>query len=151
MKKYSVLYTALILLLTNTSCSEYPRRGEAINTGAIINNYSPPDCYSINTYTNNACIVKSIADFDTVHQAHCVPRPFEFDFTKYSILGNTITYGCHVRIIRELVIDHDIKQYQYTVKYKDGGICARLGIGFNMVIVPKIPEDYSVVFKVHEE
>jgi len=151
MTKNITTYLLLLFVCLQTSCRKYPKRGESVNRGDIIDNFLEPDCYSIKTYTNNACIIKSIADFDTIKYSTCVPAPINFDFNSYSIIGQAITYNCEAKIIRELKIDHDNKQYIYTVKYKNVGLCKKLGYSSNLIIVPKIPADYIVKFDLHKD
>ena len=151
MTKNITTYLLLLFVCLQTSCNKYPKRGESVNRGDIIDNFQQPDCYSIKTYTNDECVIKSIADFDSIKGSTCVPGPINFDFNSFSVIGKTIQFGCDVKIIRELKIDHDNKQYVYTVKFKDVGMCKRLGITSNLVVVPKIPTDYSVIFNVHED
>lgn len=146
--------TTLLLLLivfSQTTCKKYPRRGESVNRGDIVDNFRGFECYSINTYTNDACIIRSVADFDTIKGSTCVPAPIDFDFNSYSVLGQGFKFRCDVKIIREVKIDYNNKQYIYTVNFKDMGTCLRAGYAFNMVVVPKIPADYKVIFKVHED
>ncbi len=141
-----ILFGACLML---TACGKYPRRGESVNRGDIVESFILPNCYSIKTYTDNACIVRSFSDLDTLGGSNC--QPAAFDFNSYSVIGQTITYGCNARIIRELKIDHESKQYLYTVNFKEGGFCKRLGYAYNLVKVPKIQADYTVVFRVHKD
>jgi hypothetical protein len=151
MTRQITTYILLLIVCLQTSCKKYPKRGDSVNRGDIIDNFKQPDCYSVKTYTNDECIIKSIADFDTIKGSTCLPGPIDFDFNSFSVIGKTIRFGCEVKIIRDLKIDHDNKQYIYTINFKDVGICKKLGFAFNLVKVPKIPSDYTVVFNVHED
>jgi len=151
MTKLWTTFLLFIIIFSQTTCEKYPKRGESVNRGDIIDNFRQPDCYSIKTYTNDACIIKSVADFDTIKGSTCVAGPIAFDFNSYSVIGQGIKFGCNAKIIREVKIDHDNKQYIYTVKFKDVGMCKRAGYSFNLVTVPKIPADYTVVFNVHKD
>jgi hypothetical protein len=147
--RHSVL-TLLVGLLVLTNC-KYPKRGESRNHAPIIEDFELPPCYSIGTYTNESCVVRHATDFAADTSGNCPAGPIEFDFNAYSVLGVTITYGCSARIVRELKIDHPGKRYVYTVKYKEAGLCKKLGYDFNLVKVPAIPPDYTVVFDVRKE
>jgi hypothetical protein len=144
-------YFLLLIVLLLNSCDKYPKRGESVNKGDIIDNFNLPDCYSIKTYNGDECVIKSIADIDTAGSSACVPDPINLDFNSFSVIGKTIRFDCSAKIIRELKINHDSKQYIFTIKYKQVGICKRLGFAFNLVTVPKIPADYTVVFNVHKD
>lgn len=122
-----------------------------MNRGEIIDNFQLPECYSIGTFTNNACIIKSVADLDTIEGSTCVPAAINFDFNSFSVLGQGFNFDCSAKIIREVKIDHNNKLYNYTVKFKDLGICKKLGMPTNLVVVPKIPADYKVEFNIQED
>jgi hypothetical protein len=146
----TMAFAGCLFLLT--ACDKYPRRGESVNRGEIIDNFNYPGCIgSIRTYTDDACIINGISDFDTLDQQSCIPAQLPVDFNAVSVIGKTIRFDCSAKIIRELSIDHANKQYNYTVNFKDAGICKRLGIAYNLVVVPKIPPGYTVNFMVHED
>lgn len=73
----------------------------------------------------------------------------EVDFKQKTLLGKySIAGGCSVNYKRTLFVNDKEKDYLYIIKVKDRGRCK---IGFqsmNWMVVPKIPEDYSVTFKV---
>jgi len=143
MKNQIDSFLFLLILISFTSCGNYPPVGESKNVGAIIGDFEQTDCVSIGTYTGDACVVMGPLDFDTVAGSSC---NLNIDFNTHSIIGKTISYGCNARIIRELEIDHIKKQYIYMIKYKESGLCKRLGFAFNLVLVPKVPNDYTVLF-----
>ena len=151
MKSAAFCFILFFTLLLFYGCGKYPRRGESVNRGEIIGNFEMPRCYTAATYTGNVCVIRAAGDLDTAEFAGCIPAAIDVDFNKVSVLGHTISYGCTAKIIRELKIDHLKKEYNYTVKFKDQGICKRLGMAYNLVLVPKIPEDYRVNFFVHED
>jgi len=153
--KRSVKITAILLFtLLFVSChKKYPRKGESGNRGEIIDNYNFPDCYGPkNLSSNNEYIIKSFDDLDTSRSYYnCVKGQPNIDFTVYSVIGKSVKGDCSMKIRRELKIDHQNKQYIYTINFKDRGMCKKLVWNDNFVIVPKIPNDYTVVFKVEED
>ncbi len=148
--KISLIAIASLFLIT---CHKYPRKGESGNHGDIIDNYKLPDCYGAkSTNGNNEYIIKSFDDLDTSRSYYnCVKGQPNIDFSVYSVIGKTIKGGCELKFRRELQIDHQNKQYIYTINFKDRGTCKKLVSNDNLVIVPKIPNDYTVIFKVEED
>lgn len=148
--KISLIVIASLLFVT---CHKYPRKGESGNHGEIVDNYKLPDCYSpksINGY--NEFIIRSFDDLDTsASYYNCIKGQPNLDFNVYSVIGKTVTGDCNIKIRRELDIDHQNKQYIYTIRFKDRGLCKKMALNHNLVIVPKIPNDYTVVFKVEED
>jgi hypothetical protein len=143
------LFLLLALCSMITNCRKYPKRGQSLNKGEIIADYTGVNKSCI-YFRNDECIVNSKIELDSIFST-CITKPDSIDFNSYSILGKTITGACDLKIIRELKIDHSAKQYIYSIKFKDGGICFKKGVDYNLVIVPKIPPEYSVQFNVHED
>lgn len=154
MKQRSKIVLIAIASLFLVTCHKYPRKGESGNHGEIIDNYVLPNCYSPKSTNNNAdeYIIKSFDDLDTsASYYNCIKGQPNLDFSTYSVIGKTVRGGCSMKIRRELKIDHQNKQYIYTINFKDRGMCKKLVLSDNLVIVPKIPTDYTVVFKVEED
>lgn len=154
MKQLSKIFLIAIASLFLVTCHKYPRKGESGNHGEIIDNYVLPNCYSPKSTNNNAdeYIIKSFDDLDTsASYYNCIKGQPNLDFSTYSVIGKTLRGGCSMKIRRELKIDHQNKQYIYTINFKDRGMCKKLVLNDNLVIVPKIPTDYTVVFNVEED
>lgn len=146
-----ILPSALVLILIVVflgSCGSSPFcRAGTKNTGDIVEVYS--DCLTPLVITNGEFVVRSLKDLDS---GTCLKNMASFDFQNYSIIGKEVTGGCNVRIIsRDVKIDQSAKQYRYTITFKDCGLCKRMAIVPNRVIVPKIPNDYEVSFDVVEK
>lgn len=154
MKQLIKIFLIVILSIQFTTCHKYPRKGESGNHGDIIDSYKLPDCYGPKSTNADAdeYIIKSFDDLDTsASYYNCVKGQPNLDFNTYSVIGKTTRGDCNVKIRRELKIDHESKQYIYTISFKDRGICKKLALNNNLVIVPKIPNDYTVVFNVKED
>jgi hypothetical protein len=149
---FCIRIASALLLLTwlMSTCSKFPKRGQSINKGAIVDNFTGTAC-GIKTYTNDACIIRSTGDFETGNDPACASSALAFDFKRFSIIGKTISGTCELKIIREVQIDHDKKQYTYTIRFKDKGICMKKAVNDNLVVVPCIPNDYTVLFNAVEE
>jgi hypothetical protein len=141
----------LFVILLQTACNKYPKRGESLNQGGIVSNFETEyqTAYAAIVKTS---IIKNVAEFDSVLKDQiCVNTSKNFDFNSFSINGQTISFNCNAKIIREVKINHNNKLYTYTINFKDVGMCIRHGMTPNLVIVPKISDDYKVEFKVHED
>lgn len=147
--KISLIVIASLLFVT---CHKYPKKGESGNHGEIVDNYTVPNCYSPKSNGNDEFIIRSFDDLDTSGAYfNCIKGQPNLDFNTYSVIGKTVRGDCNMKIRRELKIDHENKQYVYTINFKDKGICKKMALNDNLVIVPKIPNDYTVVFKVEED
>lgn len=147
----SKIFFVCCVLLLLTGCSKYPKRGQSINKGEIVKSYSVNDISYIRYIPNGEYIIKDQKMLDSLlnrlpGQNNTTP----IDFTSHSVIGKYISGGCSLRIIRELCIDHTRREYSYTIRFKDSGICFAKAEDYNLVVVPKIPDNYTVSFRVKE-
>jgi len=73
------------------------------------------------------------------------------DFTIYTVLGKHADGGCMVRFVRDVTKNDILKKYVYTITVFQCGGCYSQDESMNWVLVPKIPEDYTVEFVVKEK
>jgi len=73
------------------------------------------------------------------------------DFSKYSLLvkWSRGTY-CEVDYQRVIMVDHKAKKLLYSISSVYGDDCHEHSVNGNFVLVPKIPEDYTVEFKLEQ-
>jgi len=149
MKIKSKLFIIAISPLLFFSCKKYPKLGNSVNKGEIIGSIETSKC----DYTMpDEVVIKTQAELDTVFKNSCTNIPDTFDFVNYSIIGRIINGGgCGLKIIREVIINHVTRNYTYKICFKDKGICFSKLSDYNLVLVPKIPDQYDVVFKVEED
>ena len=70
------------------------------------------------------------------------------DFTSKTVLGmHAQGGGCDIGFARSVVRDDENQQYIYTVKVKACGNCEMLGLSDNLVVVPKLPDGWTVAFR----
>ncbi len=60
---------------------------------------------------------------------------------KNFIIGIYSDGGCHVSAHRNVEINNTLKKYIYTVTTKDCGRCKTLSFSYNLVVVPKLPNN----------
>jgi len=141
------LFFVLGVFIISLSCSKSPKCwGEDKNKGDIIESYSLPSCYFLPTQEDGSFLARSADDIDTL--GGCTADPLQIDFTKYSLIGCPTEFQCNAKIIREVQINHQTKQCGYTITIKECGLCKSMGISDNIVLIPALPEDYFVIFKV---
>lgn len=73
------------------------------------------------------------------------------DFTQYTLLGKYASGQCKVEFHRQVTKDDVAKTYNFTVYVFDRGLCKKEAIDMNWVTVPKLPQDYSVVFTIKHD
>ena len=132
------------------SCSKSPKCwGEDKNNGDIIESYSLPSCYYLPIQEDGSFLARSEDDIDTLDG--CTSSPLQIDFSKYSLIGFSTEFQCEAKIIREVQIDHKNKQCSYSITINECGLCKSMGFSDNLVLIPALPQDYFVVFKVEHK
>lgn len=82
-----------------------------------------------------------------VNTPECMGMTFpEIDFNAQTLLGLYADGTCYVGFDRIVNRDDDLKRYTYTVGVNACGTCESLRFSMNWVLVPKLPEDYTVEF-----
>jgi len=139
-----------IVLLVLVGCRKEPNcSGNDKNKGDMIGDFEWPRCYATNNSTGDGYVIRSIADIDT--SEYCTPEePFIVDFSQHSVIGVLVSGGCHLHVLRELIIDDSNKEYLYKIITRSCGLCKKLSYDENLVLVPKIPANYTVRFVVEE-
>ena len=73
------------------------------------------------------------------------------DFTKYTVLGKYADEGCDVVFDRDVSKYNEQQKYIYKIKVIHCGLCQKLMMSMNWVLIPKIEDDFSVDFIVDYE
>lgn len=145
----------IILLIVGitflNSCQDKCNKSDEVNEGLIISTFDI-DWNCDNTHT--ACIfnLKEFEDYAQSNNCGKETNPVlpNVDFSKHSILiYNIIESGC-VIFNRNVTIDSTKKTVTYSIyhtKCRCGYVVMDIWtVENNMVLVPKIPEDYEVIF-----
>lgn len=153
--KCSSVYTLflLIVLAFTSSCIKNKNcklPEQIIGTGEIIPNaiiYQP-------------IITREMRDKEHIIQSdsqnvHALQVSFDsgasygnIDFSQYTLLGKYANEACNVTFERDVSIDVAQKKYFYNITVLQCGKCKTNWESMNWVLVPKIPEDYTVEFNV---
>ena len=150
MKRFYPLLFILASSFLLSYCGSTPFcTGDTKNIGEIIENFIVPECFQPKEGIQGQFVVRSLDDLDTTN---CNLTQSPVDFQKFSVLNKSVSGGCKLRVIsREVQFNHQAKKCTYTIKFKDCGLCKRLGTIFNPVLVQTVPQDYDVVFEVIEK
>lgn len=71
------------------------------------------------------------------------------DFSQYTLLGKYAQgSGCSIDFVRKIYKDNSNNKIIYSIKVDEKGLCKKLGMSMNWVLIPKVPSDYTVEFEV---
>ena len=119
--------------------------------GECFSNYSPPDFNVLEFVINDDSTFQSLAlELRKNYKSECDSAvPEAIDFIKHTLLGmRTTGGGCSVDFFRKVTKDDAGKKYEYLVRVLECGICSKGFRSMNWVLVPKLPQGYSVEFEV---
>lgn len=126
--------------------------GENKNKGIIINSLSnacEPITIQDGFLTNSADAYQQLF-WDTISgQTICDLPPV--DFESNTLLGLMASGQCEVKYIREVEEMKGEKRYHYRVTIKSCGLCKMEVYSYNWVVVPKLPDGWTVSFKTIEK
>ncbi len=149
--KIKLILIFLISFLFLFSCEK-----EVKNLGLIIQEHDFGDCF--HSRPRGDFEKDFVIEYDSSYQAielsiynaksQCLDNPqrVPVDFSKYSLLGKYVC--CDLVKSREVIDDKDNLQYIYKIKKKKSIYHSKGYTNMNWVLVPKLPEGYTVKFVV---
>ena len=153
--KVNIRVVIIISILFLGGCSKSPLCwGDNKNKGLIVSDViiNQPGCCDHDTVTENKHIINSEEEyynlFDDIMYCDSSDLP-QVDFKKYTMLGQYASGGCEVKFIREVTNDEKTHEYLYTITVRDCGACQVHVSSMNWVLVPKLPENYTVRFELN--
>lgn len=143
MRKLVAPLVLLILIVAFQSCKDC--KSEDTYHGLIsgnITNYCP---------VSGAVIIKSEAQYDSVlHGEYCTPNPINYSI--FSILGYGVPNTCMNMLDRRVTRDDSAKKYTYEITVYTCKCRKQDSQSYsNLVLVPKVPDGYTVDFVYREE
>jgi len=159
MKSRFTFLFALICLLFADSCSKSPVCwGDDANKSIIekyYNTHDFPMCVEGYIQENEYLIVRNMNELLNITDSNCynLPEagyalnPPEIDFNNFSLLGFWVTGQCETKFIRDVIKDEELRKYIYKIIVKDCGSCEKERYDANLILVPKLPDDFMVEFK----
>jgi hypothetical protein len=174
--KNNLIYSALcIWFFLNYGCQKSPECWGGDKDKGLIEEFYPvvdvPACIEAYLQEHEHMIIKDSIDLLNILDSTCnrmysegIIDSIEYNeyqsevnlffrninFDKHSLLGFWITGKCEADFIREVLKDEENMKYIYSVKIKECGWCDRARIESNLVLIPKIEDNYSVEFKIED-
>lgn len=149
----------LLLYFQNTGCQKPCLSSDDKNSGIIVSEFEiGSSCFTLGRSSSYPMVEEFVIDNDSAYkswidtvnifynpQCSSAVTP-SIDFTKYTLLGKYAEGGCEVKFVREVIQDDLQKSFIYTIGVDECGICKKLQFSWNWVLVPKLPQGYSVKF-----
>jgi len=144
-----------LMIILNYSCEKIDNNVDITSQCSFLEyNFGP--CYSLFTDTVNTEII--IRDTNTYRSVFIENNPTYYNcdtaslpiinFNKYSLIGIlTIGSGCSVNYERKILNDKTNKKIIYSISFEYLGICEMLLTSWNLVLVPRISDEYTVEFQ----
>lgn len=151
LKKIIKIYFILFSFAILSNCSKSPLCwGEDKNNGIIVSSIDFGICFY--DFPENEYIMETEVELDSLfnlisNQDTECEKP-EIDFSKHTLLGQYASGACEVKFIRDVEKDNRDESYIYTVKVRECGLCKSMAYGLNWILVPKLPNDWSVKFEI---
>ena len=142
------VFTGLLTIFI--SCGKSPRcwggnKNEGIISSSVQINCWPAKFQENYIITSDSAYLQIFSDTST----GCNRPPI--DFSKFSLLGQSASGQCEIKVIREVTRSESENKYHYKVTVKSCGICKKEVLSDNWVIVPKLPDNWTVTFEVDEK
>jgi hypothetical protein len=147
MKKNAFSYVLISVLLVTQflSCSKNPKCSGSDEQHGIIADAITITCVPVGQ--QEKFTIDDYAAYTLLFPGCDVPS---IDFRNYTLLGLSASGGCEVKFIREVKRLDDEHRYHYKVTVKECGRCKKLGTSYNWVIVPKLPNNWTVSFEIEK-
>jgi hypothetical protein len=150
MKNFILLCFVALLLISCDKDKNCDIPEQEIGSGEIIQDKLVSDSIiMLNMRNQNYVIQSDSANFQNVmiYKGQDIPRD-SVDFSAYTVLGKYTSGDCRVSFERRVTRDNIQKKVYYRLKVHECGNCERYSESMNWVLVPKIPDDYEVLFHV---
>ena len=151
-----ILYaTAIIAIISLSSCKKKCDLGESIDHGAIMQEVVvyPLSGYMTEFLQPNQYLVTAsseIADRFEMSLDKGYTRT-DFDFGTYSLLAFPMSTNCFAVFDRNVEIDHLNRVIVYTIDVKDCGKCDDKRYIENWIAIPAVDSTYTVLYDVKQQ
>ena len=106
-----------------------------------------PDCFNPKQFE---VVIDDVPTYNSLIEITCQGQQLPYiKFGQQTLLGNqTSVAGCTAFYTRTLTADSEAKLYIYHITVNAEGSCEKILSHKNWVLVPKLPEGYTVKFEV---
>jgi len=149
-----LLLISIVVLLNGCEKDEDPCLNP-YNTvsGIVVADYHFGDCVATLGMLSRNYVVEDMESFNELSIlpsdiAGCESSSIEaIDFKRYALLGLYAEGACNVIFDRDVTQNVENKKYIYTVSRTLCNSCERHEYSMNWVLVPKLPQGYTVEFR----
>ncbi len=145
-----IVVTFMFSCVEYDSCIDRNRIGGLIDSEIYLGKY-------FNLLDSQTIVVTDINSYESLKK-HVLPETNRaasdtfllpsIDFSKQTLLGRLSTcVGCNTRYNRTVEKNDAQQQYIYTIEIEECGGCEIENISMNWVLVPKIDDDYTIIYK----
>ena len=147
MRKIFLLFVTLFLLLL-FGCRKPPS-----DQGLIVTEMDFGTCIIPSMLPREEYVIDDSSSYRQLQvENKCSSYTFPFiDFSQHTLLGKFASGKCKVKFYREVLKNDQSKTYNYTVYIRDKGWCKAEAQNMNWVLVPKLPQGYTVVFHINKK
>lgn len=150
MKMLNILFL-VTLVLTSCDKKDCDLPAES-NDGLILSSFQVDNnCVQLDEF-DNSYVIRTQQEYDSIkttkanHDSCSTNKLNGIDFDKYTLLGFNTGGKCQVSYERKVIENKDDKEYMYSIKVNECGECKKMAFSMNWVLVPKIPNDWTVEF-----
>ena len=156
--KIIIVFTALIGLLAACASSNDPApvdecRSVSYDPGIVQQELNFGNCF-IEKQEDNY-VIEDSTEYAAIKSAFtqsqfCESADFPVvDFSEYTLLAQWADGGgCSINFYNAVADVSESKEYLFTTTVQECGFCEMYGFSYNWVLVPKLPNDYTVRFQV---
>ncbi len=143
--KYKFLIIISVIAIVFYSCNKDEEECESVieNSGII---ESSVDFQCDTPFYDGNFVIDSQSELDSVTNLNTGCNQPEINFSQYTVIGMYAYTEGKGSYYRNVEIDTANLTYDYTITVKTCGECNCLSQNMNWVLVPKLPEGYTVDF-----
>lgn len=147
------IHLIFILSITLSACDKNDcYLPDDSNSGIIISSFEVTNkCVRLDEY-KDTYIIRTQQEYDSIKIKEssvdtCTEfKPNPIDFETHTLLGFQVGGTCQVSYNRNVTEDIKNKKYIYSINVNECGDCKLFNFSMNWVLVPKLPDDWTVEF-----
>lgn len=146
-----ILLIPLLILLSSCDKKECDLPADT-NSGLIVSSFDMNnDCVRLDEF-DDFYIIKTQQEYDSIKIRKatidtCTNYKLNpINFEKNTLLGFNVSGTCQVSFERKVTENLEDKKYVYSISVNECGDCEKSAFSLNWVLVPKIPNDWTVEF-----
>ena len=139
-----IFLLVVCVVFISDACIKGPRCwGDDKNEG-LIKEMVDMNCWPLNEDDGEG-IFRNEKEYRAAFDTACVLP--EIDFSEFSLLFQQTTGGCYSKHKRNVEVIEGEKRVHFRIQVNNCGACKRMGVYNHWVLVPKVPDDFTVSFE----